>query len=97
MECRQQNVNRGDGPNPKSGLTLVEIMVVASLLSLLATIAVPSLMRARRSAQDTLFIVKLQALSDAYEAEAPLLLSSAYPVLDRRRPAAVGSGNFGGG
>ena len=50
-----------------SAFTLVEITIVVSIISLLAAIAVPSFMRARRRAQNTDFINHLRIATGAFE------------------------------
>ena len=39
--------------HPRAGFTLVEIMIVVAVISLLATIAVPNWLRARKRSQAT--------------------------------------------
>ncbi len=49
----------------ESGFTLVEIMIVVAVIALLAAIAVPSFVRARKRAQNAKFINALRIGSDA--------------------------------
>jgi prepilin-type N-terminal cleavage/methylation domain-containing protein len=49
------------------GFTLIEIMIVVSIVALLATIAIPSFMRARKRAQASRVLKDLQVLSDALD------------------------------
>jgi prepilin-type N-terminal cleavage/methylation domain-containing protein len=49
----------------ETGFTLVEIMIVVAVIALLAAIAAPSFMRARKRAQNAKFINALRIGSDA--------------------------------
>lgn len=50
-----------------SAFTLVEIMIVVTIIALLAAIAVPSFLRARRRSQNTRFVNDLRIASSAFE------------------------------
>ncbi len=48
------------------GFTLVEIMIVVAIVGLLAMLAIPSFVRARRNAQDARFIQDMRIAVDAF-------------------------------
>ena len=51
----------------RSGFTLVEIMIVVSIIALLSVIALPSFLRARRRSQNTKFVNDLRIVGGAFE------------------------------
>ena len=51
----------------RSGFTLVEIMIVVSIISLLAAIAVPNFMRSRKRSQATQILDELRMISSAVD------------------------------
>ena len=54
-------------PRYRKGFTLVEIMVVVAIIALLAAIATPGFLRARKRSQATVILDDLRLLSDAQE------------------------------
>jgi prepilin-type N-terminal cleavage/methylation domain-containing protein len=50
-----------------AAFTLVEIMIVVSVIALLAVMAVPSFLRARKRSQDAKFVIALRVASGAFE------------------------------
>ncbi len=50
-----------------AGFTLVEIMIVVSIIALLAVMALPSFLRAREKAQNAKLINGLRVASDAFQ------------------------------
>jgi prepilin-type N-terminal cleavage/methylation domain-containing protein len=61
------------------GFTLVELMIVIAIISLLAAIAIPNLMRARISANEAASIGNLRTVSTACETFRPSQNPSRYP------------------
>jgi prepilin-type N-terminal cleavage/methylation domain-containing protein len=51
--------------HPKTGFTLVEIMIVVAIISLLAAVSIPSFIRARQTAQTTACLNNLRLLEAA--------------------------------
>jgi len=60
-----------------AGFTLVEIMIVVSVIALLAVMALPSFLRARQQAQNAKFMNGLRVASGAFEQYA--IEHGAYP------------------
>lgn len=52
---------------PRSGFTLVEIMIVVGVMGLLTSLALPSFMKARNTSQQTSCINSLRQLDNAKE------------------------------
>lgn len=74
----------------KHGFTLVEIMLVISILSLLAALAIPSLLRARHNANEAAAIAAMRAISTACESfravQAPMTYPASLAVLGTAVP-----------
>jgi len=78
----------------QDGFTLVELMIVAGIISLLALIAVPAFLRARERVQTTKFINTLRVASSAFDTYA--MEHNSYPTDVNRGIVPPGmSGYFG--
>jgi type IV pilus assembly protein PilA len=88
----------------KKGFTLVEIMIIVSVIVLLAAIAIPNLLRARLSANEAGAVAALKTLSSAAEvyftAQAPGAYPSSLAAMSNAIPpfidSILGSGNKSG-
>jgi prepilin-type N-terminal cleavage/methylation domain-containing protein len=58
-------MNIASYPSNRRGFTLVEIMIVVAIIALLASMAVPNFMRARKRAQATRILEDLRLLDSA--------------------------------
>ncbi len=85
------------GMRSRRGFTVIEIMIVVTIIGLLATLAVPHFRKIRRRAQDAAFINNLRILSDSvfeqyaiehggYPADAPpgVIPAGVEPYMARR-------------
>ena len=64
----------------RHGFTLVEIMIVVAIISLLAAIAIPNLLRARHNANEAAAIAALRTISTACESFRSAQTPPAYPA-----------------
>lgn len=62
------------------GFTLVEIMIVVAIISLLAAIAIPNLLRARHNANEAAGIAALRTISTACESFRSAQTPTTYPA-----------------
>lgn len=79
----------------RRGLTLVEVLIVVSVIAMLVAIAVPNLMRAKHNANETAALSGLRTLSTALEAFRGAQSPQNYPTdlsqLSRSNPSYVPS------
>ena len=64
----------------KHGFTLVEIMIVVAIISLLAAIAIPNLLRARHNANEAASIAAVRTISTACESFRSAQTPTTYPA-----------------
>jgi len=64
----------------KRGFTLVEIMIVVAIIALLAAIAIPNLLNARRTANDAAAKANLKTMSTELEVYSAGMGAGAYPA-----------------
>ncbi len=81
------------------GFTLVEIMIVVAIISLLAAIAIPNLLRARHNANEAAAIAALRTVSTACESFRAAQTPPTYPAnlaaLGSATPAYIDGGLAG--
>ena len=64
----------------RSGFTLVEIMIVVAIIALLAAVGIPSLLNARRTANDAAASANIKSIATEMETYAAGAGAGAYPV-----------------
>ena len=78
------------------GFTLVEIMIVVAIISLLAAIAIPNLLRASHNANEAASIAALRTISTACESFRSAQTPTSYPAnlaaLSTATPAYIDAG-----
>jgi len=83
----------------RRGFTLVEIMIVVAIISLLAAIAIPNLLRARHNANEAAAIAALRTISTACESFRAAQTPPSYPAnlaaLSTATPAYIDAGLSG--
>ena len=67
--------------NKRSGFTLVEIMIVVAIIALLAAVGIPSLLTARRTANNAAAQANLKSIATELETLAAQDAAGAYPVV----------------
>jgi len=72
-----------------AAFTLVEIMIVMLVIALLAAIAIPAFVRARKSSQNTRFMNDLRITKDAFELMATLQGTYPADVNEGTEPAGI--------
>ena len=79
----------------KCGFTLVEIMIVVAIISLLAAIAIPNLLRAKHNANEAASIGALRTVSTACEsfraAQTPATYPASLAILGSETPPYIDS------
>jgi prepilin-type N-terminal cleavage/methylation domain-containing protein len=87
-----------DKTRVKSGYTMLEIMIVVGILTVIVTMAIPSITRTKKHAYETAAIEGLRAIGDAeelYYEVSGYYTGGGNQIQDLRKVDAIDSGSYG--